>query len=204
MAWKKRQSQLKVLAEGLVKAGALQFGTFTLPDGSDSSYYVNLRALPSYPGAFRAVVDSMAELARSKAPKVDALCTVPISGLVISSPVALSLGKPLVYTMASRRGLERKIEGAMKPGWSFLLIDDLTTSGKTLLTAAATIREEGGEVKHAAVLIDRLEGARERLRKEGMALHPVTDILELADTLLSMELIDADNFKRITKTVGGR
>ncbi|HYB06949.1 MAG TPA: hypothetical protein VEB87_02200, partial [Nitrososphaerales archaeon] len=63
---------------------------------------------------------------------------------------------------------------------------------------------EGGKVTAAVVLIDRLEGARERLSKKGISLHSVTDMLELADTLYSMELISKDNLKAITKSVGSR
>jgi orotate phosphoribosyltransferase len=54
------------------------------------------------------------------------------------------------------------------------------------------------------VLIDRLEGAREKLSQRGITLHAVTDMVELADTLYSLELISRDNLKAITKSVGRR
>ena len=54
------------------------------------------------------------------------------------------------------------------------------------------------------VLIDRMEGAREKLSKQGIALHAVTDMMELADTLASMELISEENLKAIAKSVGPR
>ena len=59
MAWKTRRTQISNLAEGLAKAGALQFGTFTLPDGRESSYYINLRGILSYPGLYSLAVYSM-------------------------------------------------------------------------------------------------------------------------------------------------
>lgn len=73
MAWKTRRSQISNLAEGLVKAGALQFGTFTLPDGRESSYYINLRGILSYPGLYGLAVDSMSRLISAKAPKASAI-----------------------------------------------------------------------------------------------------------------------------------
>jgi orotate phosphoribosyltransferase len=97
MAWKRRRGQLRAIAEGLAKAGALQFGTFTLPDGSESPYYVNLEVLPSYPSPYRLVVDSMVELL-PKLPRQDAVCSVPVSGLAIAAPIALAQGRPLFYT----------------------------------------------------------------------------------------------------------
>ena len=203
MAWRKRNSGLRDLAEGLMKAGSLQFGTFTLSDGSDSAYYLNLRGLPSYPGVFKLVVGAMMDLMKAKTPKAHAICGVPITGLAVASPVAIALEKPLVYARRTKTSGERVIEGEVRPGWNVVVLDDLANSGKTILTSAELIQEEGGSVKHAVVLIDRLEGARERLSKRGITLHCVTDMIELADTLHSMELITEQNLKAITKSVGG-
>ncbi|MDV3276949.1 MAG: hypothetical protein LYZ69_00605 [Nitrososphaerales archaeon] len=204
MAWRKRRGMLKGLAEGLVKVGSLQFGSFTLSNGSESSYLVNLRGLPSYPGMYKLVVDSMVGLVRSKAAKADAFCGIPVAGLAVAAPTALALGKPLVYVRQLRQANERVVEGELRPGWKVVVIDDLAASGKTILSAARSMEQEGAEVKHAVVLIDRMEGARERLSKEGITLHCVTDIMELADTLFSMELIREGDLKAITKSVGSR
>jgi orotate phosphoribosyltransferase len=204
MAWKKRSARLNELAEGLVKVGALQFGTFSLPDGKDSSYYVNLRGLPSYPGVYGLAVDAIAEIVSKKIPKTNAICAVPIAGLLLASPVAIGLKKPLVYTRLEKQENERLVEGEVRPGWNVVIVGDLATSGKTILSAAEAIEDEGGEVGSAVVLIDRLEGAREKLSKRGITLHAVTDMVELADTLYSMELISKDNLKSITMSVGRR
>ena len=201
MAWKKRRGRLQSLAEGLVKAGTLQFGTFTLADGSDSPYFVNLRGLPSYPGLFRLVVDSMAEV-MEKLPRSDAYCSIPVSGLNIAAPLALEKGKPLLYTTQRKQGAGRVLEGEVRPGWKVAIIDDLVGSGKTVLSAAKAVEQEGGDVKHAAVVIDRLEGAREALSKEGITLHAMTDILELSDTLFAMGMMTEGDLKSITRTVG--
>ena len=204
MAWRKRSSRLNEIAEGLVKVGALQFGTFTLPDGKDSSYYINLRGLPSYPGVYGAVVEAMADLTSKKVSKVDAICAVPLTGLLFAAPVAVAMKKPLLYTPMEKQENERLIEGEVRPGWNVVIVGDLATSGKTILSAVEAIQDEGGKVSSAVVLIDRLEGAREKLSKKGVALYPVTDMVELADTLYSMELITKENLKAITKSVGGR
>ena len=204
MAWKKRRSRLNDIAEGLVKVGALQFATFTLPDGRDSAYYVNLRGLASYPGVYGTVVEALSEVVAKKVPKADALCAVPLAGVLFASPVAVALKKPLLYTRLEKQENERLIEGEVRPGWNVVIVGDLATSGRTILSAAEAVEDEGGKVSAAVVLIDRLEGAREKLSKKGIALHAVTDMVELADTLYSMELISKENLKAITKSVGGR
>lgn len=204
MTWRKRRNRLRDLAEGLTKAGALQFGTFTLPDGKESSYFINLRGLPSYPGVFGLVVEAMADLLTTKTPKANAIFSAPGTGLTIALPLALSLKKPMAYARMVGQGSEKAVEGEVRPGWNFVVVDDLATSGKTILASAKAAEEAGGEVTHAAVIIDRLEGARERLSKAGIALHCVTDVMELADTLASMELIGKNDLKAITKSVGSR
>ncbi|MDG6920167.1 MAG: hypothetical protein JRN44_00210 [Nitrososphaerota archaeon] len=202
MAWKRRSGRLGELAEGLVKAGALQFGAFSLPDGRDSSYYVNLRGIASYPGTYGLAVEALTELASKKAPKADAICAVPLTGLLYAPPVAVALGKPMVYTRMEKHENERLVEGEVRPGWDVVVVDDIATSGKTILAAADAVEDEGGEVTSAVVLVDRLEGARERLGKRGITLHAVTDMVELADLLHSMELITDENMKAITRSVG--
>ena len=204
MAWKKRSGRLNEIAEGLVKVGALQFGTFTLPDGKESSYYVNLRGLPSYPGVYRRLVEAMAELVTKKVPKADALCAVPLTGVMLASPMAVALRKPLIYTRLEKQENERLVEGEVRPGWNVVVVGDLATSGNTILSAAEAIQDEGGKVTAAVVAMDRLEGAREKLSKRGIALHAVTDVVELADSLHSMELITKENLKAITRSVGNR
>jgi orotate phosphoribosyltransferase len=204
MAWRKRSGKLKELAEGLVKVGALQFGTFTLANGKESAYQVNLKGIASYPGMFKLVVQSMSELVSQKVPKANAVCGIPVAGLVIASPIALSLDKPMVYARLSRQPNERVLEGEVRPGWKVVVVDDLAATGRSILAAAKSVEQEGGHVKDAVVLIDRLEGARERLSKEGIALRCVTDVMELADTLLSMELIREADLKAIARSVGGR
>jgi orotate phosphoribosyltransferase len=204
MAWKERSSRLSRIAEGLVKVGALQLGTFTLPDGKDSAYYVNLKGLPSYPGVYGMVVEALSDLVSRKVTRVDALCAAPVTGLLLAAPLAVALKKPLVYTRVEREENGRLVEGEVRPDWNVVIVGDLSTSGRSIMSAADAIQDEGGRVSSAVVLIDRLEGAREKLSKRGITLHAVTDMVELADTLYSMELISRDNLKAITKSVGGR
>jgi orotate phosphoribosyltransferase len=83
-----------------------------------------------------------------------------------------------------------------------VVIDDLITTGSSLLSAVESIRAEGGEVKDVLVLIDRLEGGRINLKKAGVNLHAVTDILEIADILYSEQMINDDEMKAIAKQVG--
>ena len=205
MSWGDRKKIVQNLATVLVKVEAVQFGAFTLASGRLSSYYVDLRTVPSFPGAYSAVIDAFLALIRHaiNEKSFEAIAGVPTAGLTMSSPVALKLLKPMIYVRKEEKqhGTQKKIEGMIKPGWKVLVIDDLITTGGSLLSAIESIRTEGGEVKDVAVLIDRLEGGKANLRKAGVKLHAVTDILEIADILYSEQMINDDEMRAIAKQV---
>jgi orotate phosphoribosyltransferase len=206
MGWREKRKIVQDLATVLVKVGAVRFGAFTLASGRLSSYYVDLRTVPSFPGAYSAVIDAYLAIIRHeiKEKSFDAIAGVPTAGLTMSSPIALKLAKPMIYARREEKqyGTQKKIEGTIKPGWNILVIDDLITTGSSLLSTVESIRAEGGEVKDVVVLIDRLEGGRVKLKKAGVRLHSVTDILEISDILYSEQMIGDDEMKAIAKQVG--
>jgi orotate phosphoribosyltransferase len=208
MSWSGRKKIVEELAMVLVKVRALQVGTFTLSSGKLSSYYVDLRMVPSFPGAYRYVIDCYLSLIRNEVglDKFDAIAGIPTAGLTFSSPVALELRKPMIYVRKEEKdyGHMKRIEGTITPGWRVLVMDDLITTGHSVLTGIDAIREEGGEVKSVAVLIDRLEGGKANLRKAGVKLRPLTDITELARTLHAKDEISDDAMKAIRSQVAGR
>ncbi len=207
MSWKGRKAMVDELAMVLVKVRALQVGTFTLASGKLSSYYVDLRTVPSFPGAYRYVVDCYVSLIKNEVglDKFDAIAGIPTAGLAFSSPVALELKKPMIYVRKDEKdhGQMKKIEGAIKPGWKVLVMDDLITTGHSLLSGIDAIRGEGGEVGQVAVLIDRQEGGRQNLKKAGVALSALTDISELARTLHAKDEISDEEMRAIKSQVAG-
>ena len=179
--------------------GALQFGVFTLSGGKLSPYYLDLRIVPSFPDAFRNCVGLMAKAAREIA-SVDKIGGIPTGGLPWASVLAFSLEKPLVYVRKEikHHGREKMVEGILSPGNKILLVDDVITTGRNILDALKTLRAEGGVVEDALVLVDREEGGREHLSKEGVRLHAVTRISDLAKRLLDMDAITETQYEELT------
>lgn len=208
MSWRGRSKLIEELAMVLVKVRALQVGTFTLSSGKLSSYYVDLRAVPSFPGAYRYVIDAYMALVKNEVglDKFDVIAGIPTAGLAFSSPVALETGKPMIYVRKEEKdyGRKKRIEGSISLGSRVLVIDDLITTGHSIRGAIDAIKEEGGVVKHVAVLIDRLEGGKANLKKAGLTLHTLTDILELVRTLHERDEITDDEVKAIRAQVSRR
>ncbi len=189
----------KELPKILTHTGALKFGVFTLSGGKLSPFYLDLRIVPSFPDAFRSSIGLLAEEARG-IKTIDKIGGIPTGGLPWASVLAYSLSKPLVYVRkeVKHHGREKMVEGILAPGDRVLLVDDVITTGHNILTALQTLRAEGGVIEDALVLVDREEGGRARLLKEGVTLHSVTRISELAQSLLDMDAISQSQFEELT------
>lgn len=207
MAWNRREL-LEELAMVLVKVKAIQFGTFTLASGRISSYYVDLRTIPSYPGAYKTLVTAFTAFMQHEFKKdsYDAIAGIPTAGLTLSSPMALSLEKPMIYVRkdAKDHGKGKQVEGVTKPGWRVLVVDDVITTGGSVLSAVEALRSEGCEVESASVVIDRLEGGAASMKKEEVKLHTMTDILELVKILRGKALLSTEEASAVTTQVRKR
>jgi orotate phosphoribosyltransferase len=207
MDWKRSKERLiKDVGKLLVKAGALKFGTFTLTSGKLSSYYIDLRILPSLPGAFKLAINAYINIINNEIKKkgFDVIAGIPTAGLTYATVVAYELEKPLVYVRkeVKAHGLEKRIEGMINPGSNVLLLDDLITTGDSLISAAESIRAEGGVVDKAIVLIDRMEGGKERLKKNGIKLYSLVEIASLASFLYNMGVIGENEKLAIFSQLG--
>lgn len=208
MAWKRRTELLEELAMVLVKVKAIQFGTFTLASGRISSYYIDLRTIPSYPGAYKTLIEAYGEFLKHefKENSYDALAGIPTAGLTLSSPIALALAKPMIYVRKDEKdhGRGKLVEGVTRPGWKVLVVDDVITTGGSVLSAVEAIRAEGCDVVSASVVIDRLEGGVTAMKKNGVKLHAMTDILELVKILRAKALLSAEEAGAVSTQVQRR
>jgi orotate phosphoribosyltransferase len=203
---RKSSEDLKVeICKILNRIGALKFGAFKLTSGKLSPYYIDLRIVPSFPDAFHEICDFYVDFIRCEvgAGDFERVAGIPVAGIPFAALIAYSLKKPFLYVRKGVRlhGRERRIEGVIAPGDRVLLIDDLITTGLSLRKAAKAIMGEGGIVADAVVLLDRLEGGKEKLAERGIKLHALLNITETAKTLHELGTIDEDQLKTIFKQV---
>jgi orotate phosphoribosyltransferase len=105
----------------------------------------------------------------------------------------------LLYVRKEQKehGREKRIEGLLQPGDKVLILDDVATTGKSLIEAAEAIRAEGGIVDDAVVLLDRQQSAGANLQKKRIKLHTFTTMRRIADKLLNLGTIDERQHKEI-------
>ncbi len=198
-------SQKEKMANILFKLDAVKFGVYKLSTGKASPYYIDLRVIPSFPDAFRQICDFYGEYITSQIglQNFNRIAAIPVTGIVFASQVAYNLRKPFIYIRkgVKLQGRERRVEGILVSGDKVLLVDDLVTTGVTLKKAADAVRAEGGIVTEAVAFLDREEGGKQLLEKNGIMLHPLLKISEIASTLFEIGAIDEENLKTIQKQI---
>lgn len=162
-------------------------GGFRLASGLTSPFYVDCRVLMAHPGARRL----MAQLAYEslKDVSLDCLGGLEIGAISIATTISdyAYAAQPsrdwrtfVVRKQAKDHGLGKLIEGDYKPGDRALIVDDVLTSGGSLLKAVAAARGAGLTVTHALVLVDRQEqDGRKKVEAEGLTLVSLLTIDDL-------------------------
>lgn len=158
-------------------------GRVTLSSGREADYYVDLRRATLH----HAAAPLIGTLLRRLTADWD---FVAAGGLTLGAdPVATAMlhsaaadGEVLdafvVRKSAKEHGMQRRIEGVDVAGRRVLAVEDTSTTGGSVLTAVAALREAGAEVVGVATVVDRATGAREAIEAAGL---PYRSLLGLAD-----------------------
>ena len=196
---------VKEFATFLHEKGALKFGDFTLTSGNKSSYYVDLRIVPSFPHQFRKMIKQLQSniSANIGLENFDYLVSVPTSGLVIASALAIETVKPIIYVRNKPKdhGTSKTIEGSFEQGKKALMIDDVATTGGSVINAIKSLKESGLVISDTFVIINRMEGASQALEAEGIKMHDLTDILEITKVLHDQNLISDSVLEQVKNQI---
>ena len=196
---------VKEFAIFLFKNNIIKFGNFTLSSGKKSSYYIDLRLVPSFPHQFRKMIKNLQKLIIEKIglDNFDSLVSIPTGGLIIGSALAIETVKPLIYVRNKPKdyGTAKSLEGKILSGMQVMIIDDIATTGTSVLNGIKQLKAEGLLISNACVIINRLEGADKILNSVGVTLHQLTDILEITEILFQEKLVSEDILEEIKKQV---
>lgn len=161
----------------LTSCGAVQFGDFTLTSGKKSRYYVDIKKAITRPEILR-------EIARGMAPRAsaaDRIAGVELGAVPIAAAVALETGKPYIMVRKERKehGTGKDFEGDLAAGDRLLFVEDVVTTGGTLVKAIERVRGHGARVADVVAVVDREEGGRDALAAVDVRLGALLTATEL-------------------------
>jgi len=184
----------------------IRFGDFTLASGKKSPYYVDLRLVPSYPHQFRKMVKYLQDeiIKDTGLDKFDSLVSVPTGGLVIASALAIEIVKPLIYVRSKPKdyGTSKSIEGKIWEGLKAVMIDDVATTGGSVVNGIKSLTEAKIKIEDAYVIVNRMEGAEEALKEQGVTLHSITNVMQITKSLHEQNLVGDDVLQKVQEQIG--
>ena len=183
------------LAVALFDAGCIRLGDFELKSGARSPIYLDLRMLAGHPTLLRRVAARYLPLVGAPT----RIAGVPLAGLPIATAVSLVSAIPLVYPRPEQKdhGTRSVIEGPFEAGDRVVVIDDVATSGSSVLDVVDRLRSAGLVVERAVVLIDREGGAGQALAEQGIRLHSVTKLSDMIGLLLEAGRVSEGEARRV-------
>lgn len=187
----------KELICNLYDIKAIKVGDFTLASGLKSPVYIDLRGIISHPRLLKMVADEIWGAVTGV--QVELLCGVPYSGLPIATTISVMKQVPLLLVRkeVKEHGTKKEVEGVYHPHQECVLIEDLVTTGGSVLKVAEMLRKNGLTANHVAVLVDREQGARERLKENDIILHAVITAKELFAVLKQEGRLTAEEFAKV-------
>jgi len=171
------QNDLLVL---LQKENVVKKGNFTLKSGMKSNYYVDFRPLISKPELFYLICRHLEKLLPNKQDIPYFICGLPYAGIPYCSVISTAKMIPMIMLRKEMKshGTKKMIEGDIKLGDEIVLIDDILTTGTSIIQSLGYLKDY--KIKKVIILLDRQEGGKERLEEYGLevqSLFTITDFL---------------------------
>jgi orotate phosphoribosyltransferase len=174
----------KVRLLEIIQRKSLLKGHFKLASGATSDYYLDMKPTAFDPEGISLIgdiiygmlkdetgIDSIGGLELGALPLITAVCARswperPVNGFIVRKE-------------KKDHGTAKKIDGNFKDNTSVVLFEDVTTKGGSVMQAVEAVRARGATVKKIITIVDRLEGAEENLKREGIELVSIFTTADL-------------------------
>jgi len=175
---------------------------FTWASGIKSPIYTDNRLILTAPAARDLVERAIAETVRREFPAAEVLMGTATAGIAHAAIAAHLLGLPMGYVRSGSKdhGRQNRIEGRLNPGEKVVVIEDLISTGGSVITTVEALREAGVEVLGVvSIFTYGMEKGRERLKDANVRAVSLTDIDAVTDAAVETGRITPEDRARILK-----
>ena len=182
-----KTDRLKDIIIELHQLEAIKFGEFQLKSGIMSPVYFDLRVMVSEPKLMakisRIMWDTYAD--NNSGRKAELICGVPYTASGPAYLISLDQNIPSIIKRKEKKeyGTKKMLEGKFEVGQNCLIIEDVISSGASVLETAEVLKNEKLEVTDVVVFLDREQGGSTNLKNQNVNVHSVTNVTTLLQIL---------------------
>ena len=194
-----------LIAEDLLKIQAVFFrpeGPFTWASGIKSPVYCDNRLTLTAPEVRTHVENALAEVVRENYPDAEVLMGTSTAGIAHAAITAHILGMPMGYVRSGNKdhGRQNRIEGKLLPGQKVVIIEDLISTGGSVIEVADALREAGANVLGiASIFTYGMQKGLDRLKEAGLKNISLTDFDHIAEVAAKNGYIKPEDIERLIK-----
>ncbi len=167
------------LVQLLKESGAVKFGKFVLSSGISSNYYIDIKQASTNPTILKEIAKEMSKFAEN----YDLVAGLELGAVPLIVALSLETGIPFVIIRKEEKehGTGKMIEGESVENKKVLVVEDVTTTGTSVLKAINVLRKNGAILDKVVSVVDRESGAREKIEREGLKLISLISVKDLLE-----------------------
>ena len=171
----------------------IKFGSFQLKNGITSPVYFDLRVIISRPELLKNVSNLFSK-ELEKVIKPDLVCGVPYTALPFATLVSVDNAIPMIMRRKELKsyGTKKVLEGNFNKGQNCLILEDVITSGSSVLETTEVLEKQGLKVQDVFVFLDREQGGKTNLENNGLKVRSIVNVTDLLQILFDNGKIHED------------
>lgn len=195
----------KTIPEELLRIGAVNIRPkqpYTWTSGLKSPIYCDNRLTMSFPEVREQIVTALVDMIETYYPGAEVIAGTATAGIPHAAWVADRLKLPMVYirSEAKKHGTGKQIEGTFKSGSRLVVIEDLISTGQSVIDAVNIAKSEGADVLGvAAIFTYELALGKSAFDDLHIELHTVTNYSSLIQAALDSNLIEEEDMDALEK-----
>lgn len=176
---------------------AIQLKDTVIKSGATSPIYFDMRTIISYPDIFKEITSLMIDLMNHC--EFDIICGVPYAAIPLATAIATQGNAPLIMLRKETKnhGTKKMVEGTYQPNALCAVIEDVISTGSSILETIAIMQDHNLIVKDIFIIIDREQNGVGNVQKHGYRIHSLFTITEILDVLLAEKYITHDQYKHV-------